>query len=233
MTPLPFEEHLRSCEQCQDRRRPSSLRWPGSLPLAAPAAEPPPDLELKILAAVRYAVMTGSRTEPEPEPDRRPELAEAEAGPSEQSEPLVAPPLDQSAAVRGHRPGRRRGDRGRIHRRPRLSSRPLQQWRRRSTSRPSRGRPDRRPPPPVHANGWGRRSSSQRGTCRSLARVQFYECWYAWTNNRPGIPAPYITATFARRNGTFTMWSAADPAKCSRSCRSRSRIRRATPASTA
>ena len=67
-----FEEHLRSCKQCQleaAELAPAAR----SLHFAAPAADPPPDLLYKVLAAVRYAVMAQNRTNPEPEPERPPE----------------------------------------------------------------------------------------------------------------------------------------------------------------
>ena len=46
-----------------------------------------------------------------------------------------------------------------------------------------------------------------------LRNGQFYECWYADLNNRPGNPERITAGTFAASNGTFNMWSAADPAK--------------------
>ena len=54
-----FEEHLKSCGQCQAEATEFDP-VARSLVLAAPAAGPPPDLELKILAAIQYAVMTQS-----------------------------------------------------------------------------------------------------------------------------------------------------------------------------
>ena len=63
-----FEEHLRSCEQCQAEVA-GFAPVARSLALAAPAAGPPPDLELKTVAAVRYALMAEGRTEPEPGPE--------------------------------------------------------------------------------------------------------------------------------------------------------------------
>ena len=46
-----------------------------------------------------------------------------------------------------------------------------------------------------------------------LRNGQFYECWYAGQNNRRGNPELITAGTFAASNGTFNMWSAADPAK--------------------
>ena len=68
-----FEEHLRSCQQCQEQAA-EFAPVARSLTLAAPADIPPPDLLTKTLAAVRYAAMAESRTETEPEPEPRPEL---------------------------------------------------------------------------------------------------------------------------------------------------------------
>src|SRR5450755_3809852 len=63
-----FEEHLQSCPRCQEQAAEFSP-VARSLTLAAPADIPPPDLLSKTLAAVRYAAMAESRTEPEPRPE--------------------------------------------------------------------------------------------------------------------------------------------------------------------
>ena len=44
-----------------------------------------------------------------------------------------------------------------------------------------------------------------------LGSGQFFECWYAGPDHRPGHPQLISGGTFASSNGTFTMWSAADP----------------------
>ena len=54
-----FEEHLRSCEQCQAQVA-EFTPVAKSLAMAAPAAEPPAGLELKVVAAVQYAAMAES-----------------------------------------------------------------------------------------------------------------------------------------------------------------------------
>jgi hypothetical protein len=54
-----FEEHLQSCEQCPAEVA-EFASVAKSLPLAAPAAEPPADLDLKVVAAVQYAAMAES-----------------------------------------------------------------------------------------------------------------------------------------------------------------------------
>src|SRR6201994_46456 len=88
-----FSEHLQSCEQCQGEVA-NFPRVAGSLPLAAPSAEPPDDLFYKTMAAVQYAVM-------------------AESQPATEHEPTARGP-----AARALRPGGARGDGGRVYRRP-------------------------------------------------------------------------------------------------------------------
>jgi hypothetical protein len=68
-----FEEHLQSCQQCQEQAA-EFAPVVRSIALAAPADIPPPDLLNKTLAAVRNAAQTAASAEPEPEPDPRPEL---------------------------------------------------------------------------------------------------------------------------------------------------------------
>ena len=50
----------------------------------------------------------------------------------------------------------------------------------------------------------------------ALPPDEFYECWYAGAGNRPGHPDLITAGTFVvdyGGNGTFTMWSAANPAQ--------------------
>jgi hypothetical protein len=62
-----FKRHLQTCEQCQVEVA-EFTPVARSLPLAAPAAEPPADLELAVVAAVQYAAMAQSAaTSPVPE----------------------------------------------------------------------------------------------------------------------------------------------------------------------
>ena len=80
-----FGEHLHSCGQCQAQVAEFD-RVARSLALAVPAAEPPPDLEFKTLAAVQYAVTAESRTQPgpaaQPEAAARPEPAAPKPSPA-------------------------------------------------------------------------------------------------------------------------------------------------------
>ena len=74
-----FGEHLATCRQCQGEVA-EFTPVAKSLTQAAPAAEPPADLEVKIVAAVRYAAM-----------------AESAAGPSAASTAASEPPTSAQA----------------------------------------------------------------------------------------------------------------------------------------
>jgi len=82
-----FEEHLQSCEQCPAEAA-EFASVARSLPLAAPAAEPPADLDVKVVAAVQYAVM-----------------AESAARLTEHAAPVTTPQAEAkpSAAAKAHR----------------------------------------------------------------------------------------------------------------------------------
>ena len=54
-----FGQHLQTCEQCRGEVA-EFTPVAESLALAAPAVEPPADLDLKVVAAVQYAVMADS-----------------------------------------------------------------------------------------------------------------------------------------------------------------------------
>jgi hypothetical protein len=54
-----FEQHLQTCDQCRGEIA-EFTPVARSLALAAPAAEPPADLELKVVAAVQHAAMADS-----------------------------------------------------------------------------------------------------------------------------------------------------------------------------
>jgi anti-sigma-K factor RskA len=58
-----FEDHLRSCVQCQELVAGFEF-VAGALALSGPAVEPPADLEAKTVAAVQYALMAGGRPAP-------------------------------------------------------------------------------------------------------------------------------------------------------------------------
>ena len=58
-----LEQHLRTCEQCRGEVAEFSP-VAESLALAAPAVEPPADLDLKVVAAVQYAALAESAATP-------------------------------------------------------------------------------------------------------------------------------------------------------------------------
>jgi hypothetical protein len=202
-----FEEHLRSCEQCQDQAA-EFAPVACSLPLAAPAVEPPPDLELKVLAAVRYAVMAESRTEPEPEPERRPEPVAPKPSPASKASrwwhfhwtnPLlpVVTALGAAAVTAAVFIG--------VHIFQSAAPAVAASY----TLRPESGQV-------------GSAMATARGTAggyeiqltaKNLPKLgsgQFFECWYAGPDNRPGHKELISGGTFASSNGSFTMWTAAD-----------------------
>jgi hypothetical protein len=76
-----FEEHLQSCQQCQQQAA-EFAPVVRSIALAAPADIPPPDLLTKTLAAVRNAARAESPAELEPEPGPRPEPDVAQQHPA-------------------------------------------------------------------------------------------------------------------------------------------------------
>ena len=202
-----FEEHLRSCEQCQEQAA-AFAPIARSLPLAAPAAEPPADLELKVLAAVRYAVMAESLVEPEPEPERRPEPVAPKPGPASKASrwwhfhwtnPLlsVVTALGAAAVTVAVFIG--------VHIFQSTAPAVAASY----NLRPESGQPG-------SATATARNTASGyeiRLTAKNLPKLgtgQFFECWYAGPDNRPGHKELISGGTFASSNGSFTMWTAAD-----------------------
>jgi hypothetical protein len=76
-----FEEHMQSCQQCQEQAA-EFAPVVRSIALAAPADIPPPDLLAKTLAGVRRAALAEGPAEPKPEPDPWPELDAPEHRPT-------------------------------------------------------------------------------------------------------------------------------------------------------
>ena len=201
-----FEEHLRSCEQCREQAAKFSP-VASSLPLAAPAVEPPPDLELKVLAAVRYAVMAESRTEPETEAERRPEpVAPGPVGKASRwwhfhwTNPLLSVVTALGAAAvtvavfigvhvfQSATPAAAASYT--------LRAQPGQAGSATATARDTAG---------------GYEIQLTAKNLPKLGSGQFFECWYAGPDNRPGHKELISGGTFASSNGSFTMWTAADP----------------------
>ena len=209
-----FEEHLRSCEQCQEQAAEFDP-VAKSLTLAAPATTPPDELEYKTLAAVRYAAMAEHRAEAEP----------------------LAAPADPNLTIASEQkpdPASRASRWWHLHWTSSLlpavtalgaavvtaaafivvqvfqltapavvasfdlKAQPGQTGSATATAR--------------HTNG-GYDIQLTVNHLKALGKGQFFECWYAGTNNRPGHPELITAGTFTGSNGTFTMWSAADPAQ--------------------
>jgi hypothetical protein len=205
-----FEEHLQSCEQCQTEAAEFAPVAEG-LMFAAPAAEPPDDLELKTVAAVQYAVMAASRAEPAPAP--APAVATA-PGPKPSSASKASRwwhvhwtnPLLSVVTALGAAAVTAAGFIGvqvsqvaapAVAASFNLKAQPGQTGSATATAR--------------HANGGWEIQLTARHLPK-LGQSQFYECWYAGRNNRPGHLELITAGTFVGSNGTFTMWSAADPA---------------------
>jgi hypothetical protein len=202
-----FEEHLRSCEQCQEQAA-EFAPVACSLPLAAPAVEPPPDLELKVVAAVRYAGMAESRPGAEPEPERGPESVARKPGPATKASrwwhfhwtnPWLSAvtALGAAAVTAAVFIG--------VHIFQSAAPAVAASY----TLRPQPGQV-------------GSAMAAARGTAggyeiqltaKNLPKLgsgQFFECWYAGPDNRPGHKELISGGTFASSNGSFTMWTAAD-----------------------
>ena len=202
-----FGEHLRSCEYCQDQVA-GFTPVAESLSLAAPAAEPPDDLELKVIAAVQYAAMA--------------ESASAAQG------PVAAP----AQAERKPRPTARAHHWWHLH-----WTNPLYVALAAAavTAAVFIGSTLVQGTPAVAATISLSAQPGFTGSGTAIARRtaggfeisltvqglpippngQFYECWYAGPGNRPGHPELITAGTFTVNSSaaqTFHMWSAADPA---------------------
>jgi anti-sigma-K factor RskA len=199
-----FEEHLSSCEHCQAQVSEYAV-VARSLPLAAPAAEPPGDLELKVLAAVQQAARAESapvaavaqpaRAKVARRPWRRrwPEFRWASPLYAAVAAAAVTAAVFVSAAL--------------IHTSPAVAA-----------------TISLRAQPGYTGSGMAVARATQGGFEISLTvkdlpvppNGQFYECWYAGPGNRPGHPELITAGTFTvgKTGGqTYTMWSAADPAR--------------------
>lgn len=196
-----FEEHLASCAQCRARVA-EFAPVASALTRAAAAAEPPSDLELKVVAAVQYAAKAEAaatasagqaRTRPAAKVSRwwqlhrtRPVFA-ALAAAAVTAAAFLGPALFQSAPALAAT--------FRLHARPGSSMSGLATV--------------------VRESGGYRITLTVAGLPVSAAG-QFYECWYAGSGDRPGSRELITAGTFVVGHGgseTLTMWSAADPAK--------------------
>jgi hypothetical protein len=207
-----FEEHLQTCEQCQVEAAEFAPVAEG-LKLAVPAVEPPDDLELKVVAAVQYAVMAASRAEAEPVSataavvSPKPKLSSVNTASrwwhlhwTSRFTPLAtamgAAAITAAAFIGVQLFGLTA---------PALAATiSLHAMHGASGSGQAVVR---------HANGgWEIQLTVKH--LPKLSTGQFYECWYADPgSNRPGHPELITAGTFASSDATVHMWSAANPAK--------------------
>ena len=200
-----FEEHLQCCEQCQAQAEEFAPVGEG-LKFAAPAVNPPADLELKTVSAVQYAAMAESRSDTAPAPE-----AAAEPKPSLSSKagrwwhlrwtnPLlpVVTALGAAALTAAAFIG------------VQLSQIAAPAVAASYVLRPQPGQTGSATATAYEIHG----GYKFQLTARHLPKLgpgQFFECWYVGPNNRPERPQLITGGTFSSSNGTFTMWSAADP----------------------
>jgi Anti-sigma-K factor rskA/Putative zinc-finger len=205
-----FEEHLQSCEKCQAVVAEFEPVVQG-LKIAAPAAEPPADLEARTIAAVQYAVIAESK--PGPAPALTAAAATPEPKPSSASKasrwwhlhwtnPLlsVVTALGAAAVTAAAFLG------------VQLSQVAAPAVAASFNLRAQPGQSGSGTAVARHVNGgWEIQLTVKH--LKNLGPGQFYECWYAGPGNRPGYPELITAGTFAGGDGTFSMWSAANPAK--------------------
>jgi hypothetical protein len=234
-----FGEHLASCSQCQRavaefEAVARAFRYP------VPDAEPPPELEAKVLASVQHAVLTARRSDQAPtiqhavlttQPDRTPTVAgiqrpvlgdrRDEGTPEPPATPAKAAPARSARWWHWHWNARLLSlatavaavIAGAVFFGTQLFS----------SAAPAIAIPLHAQPgftgsglaTPRHTDvGWSINLTVAH--LKVLPSGQFYECWYAGPGNRPGHPNLITAGTFVvgqSGGGTFTMWSAADPAK--------------------
>jgi hypothetical protein len=182
-----------------------------SLKFAAPAAEPPDDLEARTIAAVQYAVMAESQ----PGPAGAPTLAAATPEPKPSSarkasrwwhlhwtNPLlsVVTALGAAAVTAAAFLG------------VQLSQVAAPAVAASFTLHAQPGQSGSATAVARHAGG-GWEIQLTVKDLKNPGPGRFYECWYAGPGNRPGQPELITAGTFDGGNGTFNMWSAANPAK--------------------
>lgn len=194
-----FENHLGACDQCQAavaEFEPVAR----SFRLAAPAAEPPADLEARTVAAVQHAVLAADRQEKAPGKasrwwhlhwtDRLMPMLTAVAAAAVTAAVFIGVQVFQGAApavaatINLHATAGHSGSGVAI----------------------------------AHRTDGGFQIKLTVRGLPALGAGQFYECWYAGPDNRPGHPDLITAGTFVvDRTGseTFNMWSAADPGKFS------------------
>jgi len=195
-----FETHLGCCDHCQ-----AAVAELGpvarSLPLAAPAAEPPADLQARTVAAVQYAIMAADRPEQAPEaaPEQAPEAASRwwQLHWGGRFMPLVtavAAAAVTAAAFIGVQLFAFAGPA--LAASYVLSPQPGQPGSATATAREVAG---------------GYQIKLTAKDLPKLGPGEFFECWYVGPDSRPGHPDLITGGTFSASDGTFTMWTAAEP----------------------
>jgi len=187
-----FETHLGSCHHCQAavaEFEPVAR----SLRLAAPAAEPPADLQARTVAAVQYAIMAAGRPEQAPEAASRwwqlhwsgrfMPLFTAVAAAAVTAAAFVGVQLFAFAAPA-------------VAASYVLSPSPGQAGSATATTRDVAG---------------GYEIQLTAKDLPKLGPGEFFECWYVGPDSRPGHPDLITGGTFSASDGTFTMWTAAEP----------------------
>lgn len=197
-----FGEHLRSCEYCQAQVTGFTAAASG-LAAAAPASEPPGDLELKVVAAVQYAAMAegASALVPAAGKGRRAGTRARRWWHPRRASPLyagLAAAAVTAAAFTGSTLLRGQPE-------PvatvSLRAQPGYAGSGTVTVRPAQG---------------GFEISLTVNNLPVLGPGQFYECWYAGPGSRPGHPELITAGTFAMDSAgshTFSLLTAADPAQ--------------------
>jgi len=186
-----FEAHLGSCRSCQGtvaEFEPVAR----SLRIAVPAAEPPADLQARTLAAVQYAAMAAGRPQ---QPagkasrwwhlhwsNRFTPLFTAVAAAAVTAAAFVGAAIFASAAPA-------------VAASYVLTPAPGQAGSATATARGVAG---------------GYQIQLTAKDLRKLGPGEFFECWYADPDSRPGHPDLISGGTFSG-DGTFTMWTAAEP----------------------
>ena len=189
-----FEDHLQSCDQCQAavaEFEPVARAFSQ----AAPAAEPPGDLGTRIIAALQSAALAAGQPEPgqvRATASRRWRLhwnsrlvaiVSAVAGAAVTAAAFIGANLSGLPALAAT---------------VSLHAVPGRTGSAQATVRQADG-------------GWLIQLTA--ANLPKLGKGQFYECWYARQDARPGHPQLITAGTFVSGNGTVTMSSAADPAE--------------------
>jgi hypothetical protein len=202
-----FEAHLLGCDQCQAAVAEFEPVAQG-IKHAAPAVEPPADLAAKTLAAVQHAILAGRPANTAPANTAPVQLTpeKAKAGKASRwwhihwSNPLL--PVATALAAAAVTAVAFVAVQTLAFAAPAVAAT--------FSLRAPHGQAAGSATVRHHDGGWEIQLTVDH--LPALRPGQFYECWYAGAGNRPGHPDLITAGTFSG-NGTFTMWSAANPAQ--------------------